>query len=394
MIISYISLFLLSFCLGVCGCLTSCISSAYESELTSHTVLPGIVLGLICTILIRISNDATNGLLMLFICLAYVYFVKFFSFTKNKDDVYTIISTSGSFGISCLLINFLQSCFPQYSKLPSSVVNGSFFLIKYTGLIFHVLFFIIMQVFVILGINHLKFIACDEMFYKNMSNSITHVKKMVMIASVISIYFFILNFGIVLCAAVSIIPVVFARLMCRSFNAYIIISGLSGGIITVLSMYISLLIRSKYDIPNISYTALASCLMSVTISLGVLFGENSKIGIFRVYRKIKKKLKIVSEDVLMAMYEDKRNNSPSTLQRSIGNGYVFVILSLRLLKLKGLCDNKDSWSLTKMGKKYSNQLKQKHLMLENVLKDNLMIEHDDAHDIVDDLEHFEDDIEV
>lgn len=224
---------------GMIGCLAYWKRQSLMSDALSHAALPGIVIAFMVIghkhFSILVIGAAISALLGAF----FIQWVR--SVTRITEDTAMGIILSVFFGLGIMLLTIVsRSPGGNQSGLDSFIFGQAATMVKKDVTTMTILALVVIG-FVILLFKEWKISLFDPHFAKGLGLSLRGMNTLYVIMLVLTIVIGIQAVGVILMAALLIIPAVSARYWTNSFLCMLILSGLFGGGAGALGTIISVL---------------------------------------------------------------------------------------------------------------------------------------------------------
>lgn len=230
------STMILGIAAGIVGCLTYWKKQSLMSDSLAHGALPGVVFAFLLfqekNLLVLIIGAAISALIGAF----FIQWIQ--SSTRIKEDTAMGMVLSIFYGFGIMLLTVVNRTVGNQSGLSGFILGESASMVQrdvWTMLILAVLVITI----IFIGFKEWKIYLFDPSFAKGLGLSLKGMKVLYTILLVTVIVIGIQAVGVILIAALLIIPAASARYWTHSFSRMIYISafigGVSGGIGTALS---------------------------------------------------------------------------------------------------------------------------------------------------------------
>ena len=272
------STFLLGMAAGVIGSFAYWKRQSLMSDALSHAALPGVVLGFILlgekNLFVMIIGAAITALLGAFL----IQWIR--SSSRVKEDAAMGIVLSVFFGLGIMLLSFAN-------RMPGGNQSGldSFIFGQAASMVSRDVWTMMMVAIIVLFLTVIlfkewKIFLFDPSFAKGIGISITGMNALYMAILVLVIVVGIQAVGVILMAALLIIPSVSARYWTESFKVMVILSALFGGASGMIGTFLSTIGKGWPTGPFIVVTAAAIFFISLFLGskkgLAVVFFQQKR----------------------------------------------------------------------------------------------------------------------
>jgi manganese/zinc/iron transport system permease protein len=253
---------------GTVGCLAYWKRQSLMSDSLAHAALPGVVLAFLLfkekNLLLLISGAAISA------CIGAFLIQGIRSSTRIKEDTAMGMILSIFYGFGIMLLTVANRTVGNQSGLSGFILGQSASMVQtdvYTMLILAIL--VVALVFI--GFKEWKIYLFDPSFAKGLGLSLKTMNVLYTLLLVTTIVIGIQAVGVILIAALLIIPAVSARYWTHSFKNMIMISALFGGVSGTIGTMLSALGNGWPTGPFIVITA------STLFVLSLFFGKEKGI---------------------------------------------------------------------------------------------------------------------
>lgn len=266
---------------GIIGCLAYWKKQNLMSDALSHAALPGVVVAFLLigekNLLLLVLGAATSALIGAFV----IHTIT--SLTRITEDTAMgmILAVFYGFGIMFLSIAN-RSATGNQSGLDSFIYGQAAAMVRSDVITMLILAITVILVFVI-GFKEWKLYLFDQQFAKGIGLSIRGMNTIYTLVLVITIVIGIQAVGVILMAAMLIIPAVSARYWTHSFRMMVILSAIFGGVSGTIGTFISAIGKSLPTGPFIVVVA------AVIFTFSLIFGKEKGLLVnymqHRIYQK-------------------------------------------------------------------------------------------------------------
>lgn len=355
---------------GVLGCFALFKKYSLMGDAVAHAALPGICLAYM------MYGSKSIGLFMIGATLAGLLGAlcigQISSYTKIKPDTAMAIILTGFFGIGIVLLTKIsQSGNANQSGLDAFLFGKAASLVGTDVQVISLVALLLVTVTFLL-FKELKLLCFDPQFGKGIGLPMGALNTLLMLMIVLAVVIGLQAVGVVLMAAMLIIPSVAARYWTEKLNHMVILSGIFGALSGVLGTIFSALTPNLPTGPVIVLAATTMFLISLLLA--------PKRGLAaKGLRHMKLRKKIMLENILQSLYDlsekdylaDKpwqEGYTPLELQKlRPQNGRVFQ-KGLSILNRSGHVRSSGSkWSLTEKGHQEAYTITLNHRLYEMFL---------------------------
>ncbi|MCM3767259.1 metal ABC transporter permease [Neobacillus niacini] len=283
------STMILGIAAGTVGCLSYWKRQSLMSDALAHAALPGVVLSFLLFrekhLLILISGAAFSALIGAF----FIQWIR--SSTRIKEDAAMGMILSIFYGLGIMLLTVANRTAGNQSGLSGFILGQSASMVQTDVWTMLILALLVIAITVI-GFKEWKIYLFDPQFAKGIGMSLKGMNSLYTIVLVTTIVIGIQAVGVILIAALLIIPAVSARYWTHSFKKMIIISAALGGVSGALGTLISALGSGWPTGPFI--VMVASSLFIVSLFLGKEKGIVIQFWQLRIQRKQVRQQQLIS----------------------------------------------------------------------------------------------------
>ncbi|MCU9612908.1 metal ABC transporter permease [Caldibacillus lycopersici] len=267
---------------GTIGCLAYWKKQSLLSDSLAHAALPGVVIAYLMlgekNLIIMIIGAGISALLGAY----FIHFIQ--SSTRIKEDTAMGMILSVFFGFGIMLLTIVnRTAGGNQSGLDSFIFGQAAAMVQSDVVTMFCLTSVVILI-VFIGFKEWKLYLFDPNFAKGLGLSLKWMNGIYMTIFVTTIVVGIQAVGVILIAALIIIPSVSARYWTHSFKTMILLSAIMGGISGALGTFISALGSSWPTGPFIVLFAAALFIISL------LFGKEHGLLIQYIQRKRHKRL--------------------------------------------------------------------------------------------------------
>ncbi|WP_164985239.1 metal ABC transporter permease [Ammoniphilus sp. CFH 90114] len=341
---------------GVLGCFALFKKYSLMGDAVAHAALPGICLAYM------LYGTKSIGLFMIGASLAGLLGAlcigQISAHTKIKPDTAMAVILTGFFGIGIVLLTKIsQSGNASQSGLDAFLFGKAASLVGIDVQVISVVAFILLAVTFFL-FKELKLLCFDPQFGKGIGLPMGALNTLLMLMIVLAVVIGLQAVGVVLMAAMLIIPSVAARYWTEKLNYMVILSGTFGALSGILGTILSALTP---NLPTGPVIVLAATFM---FFLSLLFAPERGL-LAKLLRHLKLRKKIVLENILQSLYD--LSEKDYVKGKSPHTGYTIAQMKhlrphhqtdiekgLHDLRKQGLVVNttessKNNWSLSERG---------------------------------------------
>lgn len=380
---------LLGFSGGLLGSFTLLRKRALIGDALAHAALPGIGIAFL------ITGTKTTGVLLIGAYVAGVLGVLVLlairKFSRVKEDSALAIVLTVFFGIGIVILTFIQkSGKASQSGLDKFLFGQSASLVAKDVLLIGAVSLILL-IAIMLFFKELKLLCFDPAYASASGLSSTVLDVLLMALVVGAVVIGLQAVGVVLMAALLIIPPVTARFWTDRLGTMVILSALAGAVSGALGSYFSFLTPRMPSGPLTVLAATSIFLISVFISprRGILFVA---------VRRYLDHQRIARENTLRAIAELNEINNRKLIEpfsiRELAEQKKWnsheLVRHLKLLKTRNFIKKLDqhSYKLTETGLENAITVLKRHRLWETYLVDKAEIAPDHVHRDADESEHY------
>lgn len=260
-----VSTFLLGIAAGLIGTLSYWKKQSLMSDALAHAALPGIVLAFLIlrekNLLVLIIGAAISGLIGAF-CIQWIR-----SFSRIKDDAAMGMILSVFFGLGIMLLT-IANRLPggNQSGLESFIFGQAAAMVKQDVYIMSLLALVVILAVVLL-FKEWKLLLFDPAFGQGLGLPIRFLNGFYTVLLVLAVVIGLQAVGVILIAALLIIPPVSARYWTHSYKGMLVLSALFGGASGAVGTLISAMGSGWPTGPFIIVTA--ACLFLTSLIFGL-----------------------------------------------------------------------------------------------------------------------------
>ena len=293
-----LSTMILGVAAGAVGCLSYWKRQSLMSDALAHAALPGVVLAYLLFqekhLLILISGAAFSALIGAF----FIGWIR--SATRIKEDAAMGMILSIFYGFGIMLLTVANRTAGNQSGLSGFILGQSASMVQSDVWTMLTLAILVIAI-VLVGFKEWKIYLFDASFAQGLGLSLRTMNVLYTLLLVTTIVIGIQAVGVILIAALLIIPAVSARYWTHSFNWMIFISSLFGGLSGAIGTVLSALGNGWPTGPFIVITA------SAFFTISLFFGKEK--GILIKYWQLKMHRKQIIEQSLDSPFVKKRGYS-------------------------------------------------------------------------------------
>lgn len=350
---------------GVLGCFAFLRGRSLVGDALAHAALPGVCLVYLLTgsksIGLFMIGAGVAGLLATY-CITAIS-----RHTRIKEDTSLALTLSVFFGIGIVLLTYIQ-----HNASGNQSGLDKFLFGQAASLVFRDVITIMIVSIVLIGLTALLFkeftlLAFDPAFGRGLGFPMGLLDGVLMLMLLMSVVIGLQAVGVVLVAAMLIVPSVTARYWTDKLGVMVGLSGLFGALSGALGTLISTQQENLPTGPTIVLSATAFFLFSL------LFSPSRGVAA-RMARFLRMRSRLLCEDVMQALYErleEQAKNrptgvllgfSPEQLARTSGKKPAAVRKALRLLQKRSyvtertLISEEEFWTFTTEGLKEAHRL--------------------------------------
>lgn len=257
-----LSTLILGMAAGTIGCLAYWKRQSLMSDALSHAALPGVIIGFMLmgtkNLPVMIIGAAVSALLGALL----IQWVR--SSTRVKEDAAMGIILSVFFGLGIMLLTFVNRMSGGSQSGLDSFIFGQAASMIYTDVITMLVLAIVVLLIALIAFKEWKLFLFDPDFAKGMGLSSRVMNGVYVMVMVLVIVIGIQAVGVILMAALLIIPAVSARYWTNSFKWMVILSALFGGGAGMMGTLISTFGKGWPTGPFIVIAAAAMFVVSLT----------------------------------------------------------------------------------------------------------------------------------
>lgn len=289
------STMILGIATGTVGCLSYWKRQSLMSDSLAHAALPGVVLAFLLfnekNLLFLISGAAISALI------GAILIQGIRSSTRIKEDAAMGMILSIFYGFGIMLLTISNRVAGNQSGLSHFILGQAASMIK-TDVFTMLMLAAIVLLVVITAFKEWKIYLFDPSFAKGLGFSLTTMNILYLLLLVTTIVIGIQAVGVILIAALLIIPAVSARYWTHSFKAMIVISAVIGGVSGTMGTILSAIGQGWPTGPFIVLTAASLFMVSL------LFGKEK--GILVKYWQFKRQRRQIAQDLFHTPFMKKR----------------------------------------------------------------------------------------
>ena len=200
--------------------------------------------------------------------------------------------------------------------------------------------------------------------------------------------------GNILVVSMFVVPPATAWLVTKRMGSMVVLSGILAAASAIAGHWLAVAGPSWFGYGSTSTAAMITIVSAAFLALAILFGPSDGI-LVRVYRRGWLSTKILSEDILAALYRDDEQNRPrkalSEWRATMMSGsyrFSFALWGLRRRQLLELVDG--FVQLTEEGRAVAQNLVRSHRLWEQYLVTEAGVDQQRIHQQAESLEHFTD----
>lgn len=289
------STMILGIATGTVGCLSYWKRQSLMSDSLAHAALPGVVLAFLLfnekNLLFLISGAAISALI------GAILIQGIRSSTRIKEDAAMGMILSIFYGFGIMLLTISNRVAGNQSGLSHFILGQAASMIK-TDVFTMLMLAAIVLLVVITAFKEWKIYLFDPSFAKGLGFSLTTMNILYLLLLVTTIVIGIQAVGVILIAALLIIPAVSARYWTHSFKVMIVISAVIGGVSGTMGTILSAIGQGWPTGPFIVLTAASLFMVSL------LFGKEK--GILVKYWQFKRQRRQIAQDLFHTPFMKKR----------------------------------------------------------------------------------------
>ena len=351
-------------------------------DAVAHALLPGICLAFIWkgekNFWVLLIGAFVSGMLSLQVMEVLS------TYSKLKKDTIIALVLSTFFGIGISLLTYIQR-----SPLAAQSGLNSFLFGKAAGMLStDVWMFLGVSVFLLLTLQfflkEFMLICFDETYAKSLGLPVRLLKQLLVGLTVLCIVLGIQAVGVVLVAALLVIPAATARFWTHYFHMFLLLSAGLGMLGGLTGAYVS------YTAPHMPTGPWIVLMLALCAGLSFL-GAPKRGLIHRYYKLREQKRKTIEENILKTLYKCYEKDETPTLDTldkylSLSRRTLSHILH-RLKARKYVLKVGVAWALSKLGVVEARQVVRKHRLWELYLAQHLDIPIEDVHEKAERIEH-------
>ncbi len=279
---------------GVLGCFALFRKYSLMGDAVAHAALPGICIAFM------LYGSKSIGIFMLGATIAGLIGAlcigQISAYSKIKPDTSMAIILTGFFGVGIVLLTKIsQSGKSSQSGLDAFLFGKAASLVGSDVEVISVVAFLLLAITLAL-FKELKLLCFDPQFGRGIGLPMGALNTLLMLMIVLAVVIGLQAVGVVLMAAMLIIPAVAARYWTEQLNGMVILSGVFGGLSGVLGTVLSAIT------PNLP-TGPVIVLAATFIFLLSLFFAPERGLLAKAIRHLKLRQKIISENLLQSLYD-------------------------------------------------------------------------------------------
>lgn len=257
-----LSTLVLGMAAGTIGCLAYWKRQSLMSDALSHAALPGVIIGFMLagtkSLPIMISGAAVSALIGAWL----IQWIR--TSTRVKEDAAMGIILSVFFGSGIMLLTFVNRMSGGSQSGLDSFIFGQAASMVYKDVVMMTVLALIVLFIAIVAFKEWKLYLFDPQYAKGLGLSNRWMNSIYLLVMVLVIVIGIQAVGVILMAALMIIPAVSARYWTHSFKWMIILSALFGGGSGMFGTLVSTMGKGWPTGPFIVIAAAALFLVSLT----------------------------------------------------------------------------------------------------------------------------------
>lgn len=368
-------------------------------ETLSHAAYPGVVLGLIASLVLPFGNATTSFIWMLFLGAVFVFAgdkvaKKIQNHPLFFSDIALSVVLALFFSLGVFFSSLVQYKWPaSFSAIPVFLF-GQLATLTDMHMVISGVFLLFVILYLTVNYRALELALFDRGFAKNMGARLKRQDHILTLLMALAIVIGIRSLGAVLISGMLIAPSVGARILTKRLSSFLIVAALISVISAFVGIYYSLnlplmlgLAGKKVSLPTGPMVLLAATVFSC-LALVVAPGKGL---MGRVFRGAAFNWRSAEENVLKTLWKAGSEHSWSfkRVREKIGISSLFLAALLITLKAK----DKISFSLmqglklTELGAKQARNIVRVHRLWELYLFSCLGVEEDKVHGIAEQVEH-------
>lgn len=308
--------------------------------------------------------------------------------TKIKADAALAITLSFFFALGLMLLSHIQGLDVEHKSGLDKILFGQAAAMTQDDIVLLAYVTLFVLICVVLFFQKFRLIAFNRIYAHSIGLSVTFYELLLALLIVMSVVVGLQLVGVVLMAAVLLIPVAAARFWSNQLRMILLVSGALGACAALISTQISYLAPAMPTGPWMVVS------LAILFAFSMLFAPNR--GLLKQYLKQRKlRHRVAQENVLRTLYKLYERGGFAGKDFTLADIQRLRSMPLPLLQytLKSLCkknqieDSINGFRLTESGLRSAAGLTRRHRLWERYLNQQLSLTAEQAHIQAEHMEH-------